>query len=91
MLGLGNEAPDACILSAEAVVQTDVHKLPLRFAPVQISSPRPVVELCGPESGSADALGGGKLPIKGAVPMGWGVGRTRAFLHNPGDMGLPKG
>ena len=23
--------------------------------------------------------------------MGCGVGRTRAFLHNPGDMGLAKG
>ena len=51
MLGLGNEAPDACIISAEAVVQTDVHKLPLRFAPVELSSPGPVVELGGPESG----------------------------------------
>ena len=47
MLGLGNEAPDACILSAGAVVQTNVHKLPLRFAPVQPSSPDPRMSSAG--------------------------------------------
>lgn len=82
MLGLGNEAPDTCILSAEAVVQTNVHKLPLRFAPVQPSSPDPWLNSAGLNGGQRTALGGGELPIKGAVPVGCGVGRTQAFLHN---------
>lgn len=91
MLGLGNEAPDACILSAEAVVQTDVHKFPLRFAPVQPSSPRPVVKLGRPEWGSADSTGRRKIAYKRSSPYGvWG-GEDPGFPAQPGDMHLAKG